>query len=138
MMARSQQQILWRYNQTITNGSTVVMPIGSGITSGNGFSPAGLNVALMQDMTYLAFMIKGSAAMTLTIEVADATASLVTWITFAYPGASVYNSVYDLPAPYAGTTGRLVVSCNFLRFRVNNASGANSTAFVFNARAWRD
>lgn len=137
MMSRSQYQILWRYNQPISAGATIVMPIG-GTNTASGWAPAGLNVALMHDMTYLAFTIKGSAALNLTIELADATAALVTWITFAYPGGSVYNSVYDLPAPYAGSTGRLVVCCNYLRFRVNNPTAGNSNAFVFNARAWRD
>jgi hypothetical protein len=134
MQNNTPYQWWWHYDQQIGLGATVVMPLSC---TGNTFAPAGLNVALTRYVRYLEFSIKGSTAVTLEIQITNQTAALVTWIAFAYPGGTVWNTVYDLPAPYAGTGGRLALCASYTRIRVIGGA-ANSANFQFNARAWKE
>lgn len=124
----------WHYDQPISAGATVVMPLSA---TGNTFAPAGLNVALTRYVRYLEFSIKGSTAVELQIQLTNQTAGLVTWITFAYPGGGVWNTACDLPAPYTNCGGILPLCMSYTRIRVVGGA-ANSNAFQFNARAWKE
>jgi hypothetical protein len=124
----------WHYDQPIPIGAAVVMPLSR---TGGTFAPAGLNVALTRQIRYLSFSIIGSAAVTLEIQITTATAALVTWITFAYPGGGVWNTAFDLPAPYAGNPGFIALTSSYTRLRVVGGA-AQSNAFKFMARAWKE
>jgi hypothetical protein len=125
----------WHYDTNITTGSTIVLPISfTGSTYNMG---AGLNVAKTRGFNYLSFMFKGSQVMTLEIQTANQTAGLTTWISFA-GAAVVWNTTYDLPAPYTNSTGRLVLTAIYTRLRIINVSGATSLNVQINARAWRE
>lgn len=138
MITRSNYMVTWLYQLDIADGTNVDIPPGNQvefydpITDNPGAIP---NVALTRDLPYLSFNIHSSRQVQLLIQTGATIANLRTMVVFVNPAGAV-STVYNLAPPH-GQNGRLVITGNYIRFNIANASGANST-IEFQARVWKE
>lgn len=121
---RSKNPQTWWSNVDVLTGTNVLMHLG-----GPGGSQA---VGDCLRRPYLRFGIYADQVLTLDIEVAQAVGGPWTVDQTLLTVANVWFHVYDLPAP-RNRTGFYVLGSSYVRLRVTNASGTDTTVFEFTA-----
>jgi len=133
---KNSSQLWWDFRNPINTGVTIPMTLGC---TGSTYAPGGnLGVVPVHDLRYVSWSLRSQQVVTLRLQGGNDPGSLIDWITFVYPGAGVWTTPFDLPAPYQNNTGRLVLTFAFIKFTIQNASGVQTVPFAFMARAWKE
>lgn len=122
--AKSLNEQLWEWTDNINTGANLIIPVSS--------IAGGVAQADCQYRPLLRFGLYADQPLTLTVEVAMVTGGVFTVDQTLVTIANAWHHVYDLPAPQ-NATGFFVLNANWVRIRLANASGTNTTVLQFQA-----